>query len=222
MTRRSTAGVRERSAHSPPRIGFPRPLIKDQMTATAKKTGEVLAAARKDLEAQLVVVREEMGRLAAEELALTSALSSLNGDSTSSPSAPRAGRAGGQGGTAQGSTRRSSARKAPRRRRPRGASKSTAERVKELEGLLADGPKSRTDLAAALKVSPARVQQLLAELGGSVSSQRDPGQRQGKLWTLKAGSAKGASAAEVPPRPAKGRAKRSSARKPAAAKAAAK
>ncbi len=186
------------------------------MTATAKKTGEVLAAARKDLEAQLVVVREEMSRLAAEERALTSAVSSLNGDSTSSPSAPRAGRAGGQGGTAQGSTRRSSARKAPRRRRPRGASKSTAERVKELEGLLADGPKSRTDLAKALKVSPARVQQLLAELGGSVSSQRDPGQRQGKLWTLKAGSGNGASAAKPTARRSTRGAKGVSTRKPSA------
>jgi len=186
------------------------------MTVTAKKTGEVLAAARKDLEAQLALVREEIARLGAEELALTSAVSSLNGDSTSSPSAPRAGRAGGQGGTAQGSTRRSSARKAPRRRRPRGASKSTAERVKELEGLLADGPKSRTDLAKALKVSPARVQQLLAELGGSVSSQRDPGQRQGKLWTLKAGSGNGASAAKPTARRSTRGAKGVSTRKPSA------
>jgi DNA-binding MarR family transcriptional regulator len=56
--------------------------------------------------------------------------------------------------------------------------------VSELHGVLADGPKSRSELAGALGVSPARVQQLLAELGGAVSSRPHPEQRQGKLWSL--------------------------------------
>ena len=83
--------------------------------------------------------------------------------------------------------------------------------------MLANGPKSRNDLAAALTVSPARVQQLLAELGSSVSSQPDPGQRQGKLWTLK-GAGDGAS----PAKPTKANAKTPAARKPAGKAAAAK
>ncbi|MCA1680380.1 MAG: hypothetical protein LC777_16220, partial [Actinobacteria bacterium] len=80
------------------------------------------------------------------------------------------------------------------RGRTRGKTKSTADRVKQLEGLLAAGPKSRSDLAAALKVSPARVQQLLAQLGSAVSAQPHPELRRGKLWSLKAaGGGKGAS-----------------------------
>ena len=184
------------------------------MATTRKKTDDVLASARKDLQAQLAVVRDEMSRLAAEEHALTHALSSLKGDGASAPTTPsaakRSSRASGQ--------RRSSTAKAGtnRGRRRRGASKSTADRVNELQGLLADGPKSRNDLAAALNVSPARVQQLLAELGGSVSSQRDPEQRQGKLWTL-TGGGNGASAAEpVRSSRSSGRAKGTSTRKRAA------
>ena len=156
------------------------------MASSGSKTDEVLASARSELQAQLGVVREELARLAAEERTLTQALSSLDGDSSSSASnasaSPRPSRS-------RASKGRSSTRKATsgRRRRRRGASKSTADRVEELRGLLADGPRSRGDLAAALKVSPARVQQLLAELGSSVSSQQDPNQRRGKLWRLTGG-----------------------------------
>lgn len=68
--------------------------------------------------------------------------------------------------------------------------------MNELRGLLGEGPRSRNDLAAALNVSPARVQQLLAEFGSAVSSQPDPGQRRGKLWSLKgSANAEGAKAA---------------------------
>ena len=170
------------------------------MAPTRKKTDDVLASARKDLQAQLAVVRDEMTRLAAEERALTQALSTLDGDGASPPtaSAPRA-----SGRASSGKTRaRSSARAhasgkgtTTRRRRRRGVSKSTADRVSELQGLLSSGPKTRNDLAAALKVSPARVQQLFAELGSSVSSQPDPAQPRGKLWALTRGG-DGASAAK--------------------------
>ena len=131
---------------------------------------------------------KEMSGLAAEEHALTQALASLDGDGASSPPAsasnaadrPRAGNSRTRRPTRSAGT--------SRRRRRRGASKSTADRMNELRELLADGPKSRNELAAALKVSPARVQQLLAELGSSVSSQPGPEQRRGKLWTLTAGN----------------------------------
>ena len=65
-----------------------------------------------------------------------------------------------------------------------------------MRALLADGPKSRGELAEALDVSPPRVQQLLAELGGAVSSRADPEQGRSRLWSLK-GSANGASAAKA-------------------------
>ena len=187
------------------------------MATTPKKTDEVLASARKDLQAQLAVVRDEMGRLAGEERALTQALSSLDGDGSSSRSAAtRAAKVAGGPPPGKSSTRRSSAGNpgASRRRRRRGGTKSTADRLSELEGLLSDGPKSRNDLAAALKLSPARVQQLLSELGGKVSSQPAPQQRQGKLWTL-AGRGNGASAAKPTRRRSSGKAK-STTRKPAA------
>jgi hypothetical protein len=187
------------------------------MAVTSSKTDEVLASARKDLQAQLAVVREEIARLAAEEQALTEALSSMNGGGASSSSMSSAGRTGGRSASARSSDGKSPTRQASsrRRRRRRGASKSTAERVKELEGLLGDGPKSRNDLAAALKVSPARVQQLLAELGSSVSSRPDPGQRRGKLWSLK-GSGNGAGAPKATAkRSSPAKAKEASARKPA-------
>lgn len=162
-------------------------------TTTRKKTDDVLAAARKDLQAQLAVVRDEISRLVGEEHVLSQALSSLDGDGASSSTAVPRTEKGGGGRAARRSTRTSSAGKVGASgRRRRGKSKSTAERVNELRGLLADGPKSRNDLAAALKVSPARVQQLLAEAGDEVSSQPDPGQRQGKLWTI-AGRGNGAS-----------------------------
>lgn len=185
-------------------------------TTTRKKTEDVLAAARKELQAQLALVHDEMSRLAAEEQALTQALSTLDTNGASSSATAPAAKPSGETRTARTSTRRSSARKTgTTRRRRRGASKSTADRVNELRGLLADGPKSRNDLAAALKVSPARVQQLLAELGSSVASRRDPDQRQGKLWALTDGS-NGASAAKPTTRRSGGRAKDASTRKPAA------
>src|SRR5919199_106275 len=131
-----------------------------------KPTDEVLAAARAGLHDQLEVVREELAQLTAEERALTQALANIDRDRVSAP-----------GRATTGARRRTSGRSRLRR----GASKPTAERVKELRALLADGPKSRRDLAATLEVSPARVQQLLSELGGAVSSQPHPEQRQGKL-----------------------------------------
>ena len=164
--------------------------------ATARKTDEVLAAARNDLEAQLKLVREQGAQLAAEELALTHAISSLDGGNpATSSSGATSERAVRSAAPKRERSKRSSRRaSSSRRRRSRAAGKSTADRVNELRGLLSDGPKSRTDLAAALKVSPARVQQLLAELGGSVSSRPDPNQRRGKLWSLKAGGNGGGAA----------------------------
>jgi chromosome segregation ATPase len=152
-----------------------------------RKTDEVLASAQRDLKAQLAVVRDELGRLTAEERALAGALASIKADTSSSPSPSRP--AAGSTKTASASRRRSGGR----RRRARVASKTTAERLQELRDQLATGPKSRNELAAALQVSPPRVQQLLAELGSAVSSKPDPGQRQGKLWSLsRAGSGAGA------------------------------
>jgi hypothetical protein len=183
------------------------------MAATTRKTDEVLSSARKELEAQLAIVRDEIARLTAEEHALTHAVSSLDGGNPAMSTGGKVSKSAGSRTAKSQATTRSTPKAVPgHRRRPRGATKSTADRVNELRGLLADGPKSRSDLAAALKVSPARVQQLLAELGSSVSSQPDP-QRRGKLWGLK-GSGNGASAAK----PAAGEAKRPSARKPAARK----
>ena len=187
------------------------------MATAGRKTDEVLASARRDLRAQLAVVRDEISRLAGEELALTQALSSLGRNSASSSTTAAAVAVSGRTGSAKSPATRSTARKPGVSRGPRrrGVSKPTANRVKELEGLLADGPKSRNDLAAALEVSPARVQQLLAELGSAVSSQPDPDQRQGKLWALT-----GAGNCARPPKPtakrSSGRAQGASRRKPAA------
>ena len=188
--------------------------------AVTKKTDDVLASARHDLEAQLAAVREEIARLAAEEQALAHAVSGLDGENpatssigtVSSPTVPADKKNG-----AKRSTRKATD---GRRTRPRAANKTTADRVNELQGLLAGGPKSRTDLAAALKVSPARVQQLLAELGGSVSSQPDPAQRRGKLWS-RAGSGKSTTSKKSPVS-ATGSAKRASTRRSSARRAAAK
>ena len=180
------------------------------MAVTARKTDEVLASARRELQAQLGVVLEELARLANEERTLTQALSSINGGASSSATD---GSGSSRQTTARASKSRRSARKPTSGRRKRGGTKSTADRVEELRGLLADGPRSRGDLAAALKVSPARVQQLLAQLGSSVSSQPDPNNGQVKLWTLTAGG-NGASA-EAPRTGSKGGAK-GSRRKPAA------
>ena len=185
------------------------------MAATRRKTDDVLATARKELQAQLAVVREEIGRLAAEERALTQALSSLNGDSASSSTTAPAAKVADSSATAKSSASTGRARKRSTSRRRRGASKSTIDRVNELKRLLAEGPKSRNDLAAALKVSPARVQQLLAELGSSVSSEPNPAQRQGKLWTL-TGGGNGASAAKPTGRRSSARTKGTSPRKAAA------
>jgi len=158
--------------------------------AATTTTDEVLSSARQDLQAQLSVVRDELARLSTEERTLSQALSALEG--------PKAA-AGTNGGATESKPRTSatqrkrSARKpAARGRRRRSTNKSTGDRVQELRGLLGEGPKSRNDLAAALKVSPARVQQLLAELGGSVSSQPDPSNGRARLWSLK-GSGNGAS-----------------------------
>lgn len=157
------------------------------MADTYSSTHEVLTAARRELEAQLAAVREQIARLTAEEKALSHAVSALDGGNPATSSTGTVKR-GATSGKVKGRARRGSARRG--RRRGQGASKSTEERVNELRGLLADGPRSRADLAAALKVSPARVQQLLAELGGEVSSEPDPGQRRGKLWSLKGAAAK--------------------------------
>lgn len=181
-----------------------------EMAVTSKKTDEVLASARRELQAQLGVVREELARLANEERTLTRALSSINGGASSSATD---GTASSRPADARASKSRRSARKTTSGRRKRGGTKSTADRVEELRGLLADGPRSRGDLAAALKVSPARVQQLLAQLGSAVSSQPDPNNGQVKLWTL-AGGGNGASA-EATRTGSRGRAK-GSPRKPAA------
>jgi chromosome segregation ATPase len=185
------------------------------MASTHTKTDEVLAAARKDLEAQLALVREQIERLAAEELALTHAISSLDGGNPATSSAGaisrRAAAPARKGQGTKGSARKGSSRQ----RRRRGASKSTAERINELRELLADGPKSRADLAAALNVSSARVQQLLVELGGSVSSQPDPRQRRGKLWSLK-GAGNGAGATKPASQARSQSAKAVSRRKPSA------
>ena len=184
-------------------------------TATRKKTDDVLASARKDLQSQLAIVRGEMNRLAAEEHALTQALSSLNGDGASASTAPTAAVSGGAPKVKSSARRNSPGKARTSRRRRRGASKSTAERVDELQGLLAEGPKSRNELATALKVSPARVQQLLAELGGLVSSQPNPEPRRGRLWTF-TGPSNGSSAGKPSERPSSGRAKARSTRKPTA------
>jgi hypothetical protein len=149
--------------------------------AVSRKTEDVLASARKDLGAQLADVRDEIARLTVEEHALTQALSSLDG---ANPSISGSGKVKVPAKARTGRQTASRTRKpAPRRRG--GATKSTAERLDELQGILMDGPKSRADLAAALKVSPPRIQQLLSELGSSVTSEPDPDHSRGKLWGLK-------------------------------------
>jgi hypothetical protein len=189
-------------------------------SATSRRIDEVLAAARKDLEAQLDTVRSEIARLAAEEQQLTATLASLQPNRSSSSGTP-------DGGGRRSSSRNANSTKGKARstggrraRSRRTASKPTAERLEELRALLASGPKSRTDLAAALKVSPARVQQLLGGLGTSVSSQPD-GDKRGKLWSIN-DAGNGASAAKPRKRgrrPAKGGAPaKPRARKAAAAK----
>jgi plasmid maintenance system antidote protein VapI len=182
--------------------------------ATTPKTDEVLASARKDLQAQLDVVRGEISRLAAEDHALTVALSSLDGNGASARARVRGSGESEAVPAAKASTRPSArGRKATTRRgRRRATGKSTADRIEELRGLLADGPKSRSELAGALGVSPARVQQLLAALGSAVSSRPHPEQRQGKLWAL-AGQGNGASAAKPAKKPSSGKRKRTSSRK---------
>jgi hypothetical protein len=163
------------------------------MTASSTKTGEVLAAARAELQAQLAVVRGELTRVAAEERALTQALSALGGGGRTTKGGPAARKQNAE----TSAPRRSSRSSTRRRRRKRGSSKPTEERIQELQALLADGPKSRNDLAAALQVSPPRIQQLLTELGTSVSSEPDPKRGQVKLWSL-TGSSNGASGSSKP------------------------
>jgi len=157
-------------------------------SATRRKIDHVLAAARKELESQLGVVRAEIARLAAEEQELTMALANLKNEGSSSAATDGGSR------RQRSSSRKAQATKRTARsgngRRARGrrtATKSTAERVEQLRTLLADGPKSRNELAVALEVSPARVQQLLGELGSSVTSQPD-GDKRAKLWSIKGAS----------------------------------
>ena len=150
-----------------------------------RKKVDVITAVREDLRAHLVSLREQIERLTREERAVAQALSSLDNDGTVAPSAARA--PTGVGDAARRAPRhRSAAKGAATSRRPRNTKK-TVERADELRGLLSDGPKSRDELAAALKVSPARVQQLLAGLGSSVSSQPDPERLRGKVWSLAPG-----------------------------------
>ena len=168
--------------------------------AVSRKTEEVLESARKDLGAQLADVREEIARLTVEEHALTQALSSLDGGN---PSLTGGGKVKTPTKARTGRTRTSRPRK-PGGRRRRSASKSTAARLDELQGILIKGPKSRNDLAAALNVSPPRVQQLLTELGSSVASRPDPDHPRGKLWGLKTtGNGSGKPAAKRTARGAK-------------------
>lgn len=189
-------------------------------TATRQKIDQVLASARKDLEAQLEVVRAEMARLAAEEQELTATLESLKADGRPS-STTSAGNGQRRASTRTGGARKRAAAKADGRRvrGRRMANKSTAERVEELRTVLAEGPKSRADLAAALKISPARVQQLLGELGRAVGSQPATHGR-GKLWRIKDGG-DGATTARSQPKRAPRQAGRSASAKPHAPKPAA-
>ena len=88
------------------------------MAEIVRRTDEVLAAARSELQAQLALVREELSWLASEELALMEALSSLNGESSTAaddgvikrPQGPRAaksrGRATGRAGAGAAPARR--------------------------------------------------------------------------------------------------------------------
>lgn len=172
-------------------------------SASQRKIDQVLAGARKELESELAVVRAEMARLGSEERELTAALANLSSDASAS-----AGR-----GQAQAAKRSRRSRNGRRGGGRRGAMKPTAERVEELRALLAAGSKSRNELAAALKVSPARVQQLLGELGGSVSSQPDG---RGKLWSL---TGKDTSPVRAQAKRGRGQAERTRAAKPRAGKA---
>src|ERR687894_566771 len=102
------------------------------MASTHTKTDEVLAAARKDLETQLAVVREQIARLAAEELALTHAISSLDGGDPATSSAGATSKSAAAPARKGQGTKGSARKGSSRQRRRRGASKSTAERVNEL------------------------------------------------------------------------------------------
>ena len=93
------------------------------MATTRKNTDDVLASARKELQAQLAVVRDEMSRLAAEEHALTQALSSLDGDGTSPTTAAAAGASGRAANGKRPVRARASGKGKNRRGRRRGASK---------------------------------------------------------------------------------------------------
>jgi hypothetical protein len=187
------------------------------VSSTRQKIDQVLASARKDLEVQLGVVRADMARLIAEEQELIAALGNLARDGK----APEPGRAAGKPrsrSSSKAAGRKATARNGSRPRRRRGASKPTAERVEQLRTVLAEGPASRSDLAASLKVSPARVQQLLEELGSSVSSRPNPGDRRGKLWGIK-GARNGASAPKRPSRRSARQGKAAPATKPRAGRA---
>ncbi len=169
------------------------------MATQDRSTGEVLAPPKRTCRRSWALSVRELARLGSEERTLAQAIASLNGGGPcSSAASPGKRGARSRAGRSQGERRTvpkasATSRSSSRRRRPRTALRSTADRVSELQGLLAEGPKSKVAIAAALKLSPARVQQLLAELGSSVSSQPDPGQGRAKLWSLK-GSANGASA----------------------------
>jgi len=188
-------------------------------SATHRRINEVLASAREELKAQLGVVRAEIALLAAEEQELTAALASLKADGPSSSATRGTGKRQSRSPASKAKAAKTTVRDADAKRsRKRGTSKSTAERTQELRVLLAEGPKSRSDLAAALKVSPARVQQLLASLGASVRSRPAPDKRS-KLWSIQ-GASNGASGPNPQQRGGRRQAGRSSAAKPRARKAA--
>jgi hypothetical protein len=59
------------------------------VAGSRKKTGDVLAAIRRDLKAQLKLVRGQLADLGRDERALTKALASLRGEGPRSSSAAR-------------------------------------------------------------------------------------------------------------------------------------
>ena len=177
-------------------------------STTRRKIDQILADARKDLEAQLELVRVEKTRLAAEEQELTAAIAGLETNGGGSPPVARRRQRAAATRSTKAGTRSSGGAKG---RRKRTANKPTAQRLDELRALLTEGPKSRGDIATALKLSPARVQQLLGELGTAVTSQPANDGR-AKLWSIK-GARNGASAARSRPARGRARAKGSSVRK---------
>lgn len=180
---------------------------------TQARIEEVLFAAREELEAQLDAVRGQLARLGAEERQLTQTLARLpgGGGSSSARAATPSER-----GRAR-APKPAAARRAPRKagaKRGRVA-KPTVERVAELRAVLAAGPKSQRELAAALELSVVRVHQLLGQLGDAVSSQPNPA-KPGKLWSIARPEGNGASAATASTSQRQAQTKRGPAAKPRA------